>query len=198
MKPCDNDVTLLLQQWSSGDRQALDRLYPLIYEQLHVLANRCTSYRRTHLTLQATALLNEAYLRLVDQKRVPAWQGRHHFYAVAARAMRHALVDYARKRQAEKRGGGFVHIPLDTAGEIAANGSEEGLMALENDEELLALHAALQRLTALDEQLGRIVELRYFGGFTIEMVAQELGISVATVKRRWMLAKAWLARELQG
>ncbi|WP_230840235.1 sigma-70 family RNA polymerase sigma factor [Gloeobacter morelensis] len=198
MKPSDSDVTQLLQQWSSGDRQALDKLYPLIYKELHLLAERCTRYERAHLTLQATALLNEAYLRLVDQRRVPAWQDRIHFYAVAAKAMRHALVDYARNRQAEKRGGGFVHIPLDKAGEIAANGHEEGFMALENDEELLALHAALQRLTKFDEQMGRIVELRYFGGLGNEMVAQELGISVATVKRRWSLAKAWLARELQG
>jgi RNA polymerase sigma factor (TIGR02999 family) len=183
--PTDN-VTKLLLDWSEGDERALERLMPIVYADLHRQAARYLRRERVGHTLQTTALIHEAYLRLVNQRRV-RWQNRAHFFAVAARLMRRILVDHARARGADKRGGSQVKVPLDEA--IAARE--------ERDVDLVALDEALTRLAALDERQERIVELRFFGGLSVEETAEVLSVSAATVKNDWGMAKAWLRHELQ-
>jgi RNA polymerase sigma factor (TIGR02999 family) len=186
-KPTPTDVTRLLLDWSRGDRTALDRLMPLVYDQLRALADRSLCHERSGHTLQGTALVHEAYLKLVDQRQV-RWQDRAHFFGVAAQLMRRILVDHARRHRAAKRGSGERRLPLDEA-EAAA--SQPPLV------DWLALDGALDRLATLDERQARIVELRFFGGLTIEETAAVLQVSPATVKNDWSLARAWLYRELQ-
>ncbi|WP_287128293.1 sigma-70 family RNA polymerase sigma factor [Candidatus Cyanaurora vandensis] len=180
------DVTELLLDWRNGNSAALARLIPLVHAELHRIARSYLRQERTDHTLQATALINEAYLKLVDQTRVP-WQNRAHFIAVSAQMMRRILVDHARSHRAEKRGGDLQKISLDDA---------LGVSARERDVDLVALDEALTQLARLDTQQCQIVELRYFGGLTIEETATVLSISSATVKRDWSMARAWLRREL--
>ena len=181
------EVTQLLQAWGEGDRAALDKLVPLVYEELHRLAHHYISRERPGYTLQTTALAHEAYLRLVDAEGV-RWQNRVHFFAVAARAMRRILVDLARARQNLKRGGGARQVTLD-----------EALVATpERGADLLALDEALDRLAALNPRQSQVVELRYFGGLTEEEVAEVLEISPRTVRTDWSMARVWLYRELSG
>jgi RNA polymerase sigma factor (TIGR02999 family) len=181
------DVTGLLLSWSGGDRSAAERLLPAIYADLHRQAKRAMRREGEEHTLQATALVHEAYLRLVDQRRVE-WRNRAHFFGIAAQAMRRVLVDHARGRLAAKRGGGMKQLTLGGADEAAAN-PDDGV-------EVLALHEALERLAQLDPDQARLVELRYFGGLNIAETAEALGVSPATVKREWAVARAWLRREL--
>ncbi len=171
--------------WSNGSRTALDALMPAVYGELRRLAARYLSRERSDHTLQPTALVNEAYLRLIDQHSV-RWQNRAHFYGIAAQLMRRILVDHARGQAAAKRGGTAATLPLDQADAAAAP----------PEVDVVALDEALARLSAFDERQGRLVELRFFGGLTIEESAEVLGVSAATVKREWALAKAWLYREL--
>jgi RNA polymerase sigma factor (TIGR02999 family) len=181
------NITHLLKEWGEGDQQALDELTPLVYEELRQQAARYLRKERPNHSLQATALINEAFLRLIDVKDVQ-WQNRAHFFAIAANLMRRILVDHARRRDAEKRGGSQVCLTLD-----------EGLAwANEPDVDLLAIDEALDRLAVIDEQQARIVELRFFSGLTVEETATALGISPKTVKRDWSVARAWLKREIGG
>lgn len=182
------DVTRLLLDWSRGDPTALDRLMPLVYDELRTLARRSLRAERGGHTLQATALVHEAYLKLVDQRQV-RWQDRAHFLAVTAQIMRRVLVDYARRHTSAKRGSGRPARPLDEAERLAAPAPLE---------DWLALDSALDRLAALDDRQARVVELRFFGGLTIEETAEVLQISPATVKDDWSLARGWLYRELRG
>jgi RNA polymerase sigma factor (TIGR02999 family) len=182
------DVTQLLLAWSGGDRGAGDELLSAVYAELHKQAARAMRRESSDHTLQATALVHEAYLRLVDQRRVE-WRNRAQFYGVAAQVMRRILVDYARARDAEKRGGGVSAVSLGDADAIAEQSSSEAV-------DVLALHDALEKLAALDPDQAKVVELRYFGGLSIEETAETLGISPATVKREWSVARAWLKREL--
>jgi RNA polymerase sigma factor (TIGR02999 family) len=181
-------VTQLLLDWGRGDRSALDRLMPLVYTELRALAERSLRHEPSGHTLQGTALVHEAYLKLVDQRQV-RWQDRAHFFAVAAQLMRRILVDHARRHGAAKRGRGRPTLPLEEA-EVPA--APTPLI------DWLALDEALDRLAALDARQARIVELRFFGGLTIEETAEVLQISQATVKNEWSLARAWLYRELLG
>jgi RNA polymerase sigma factor (TIGR02999 family) len=181
------EVTRLLRDWRDGNRDALDQLMPLVYDELRRLARRHMRHQAPGHTLQTTAVVNEAYLRLVDQPGID-WQDRAHFFAVAAQAMRYLLVDHARSQQAAKRGGAAQHVELD----------EVAVMAPERSAEMLALDEALGRLAALDPRQGQIVELRYFGGLSLEETAEVMGISAITVRREWGKAKAWLYRELSG
>jgi RNA polymerase sigma factor (TIGR02999 family) len=179
------NVTELLAAWSGGHRDALDQLTPLVYDELRRIARRQMRRERPGVTLQTTALIHEAYLRLVDQNRAQ-WRDRAHFFAVAAQLMRRIAVDHARARLAGKRGGGFVQVPLI-----------EGDIPTEyRDGEMLALNEALSHLEALDAQQCRVVELRFFGGLTIEETAAAMSISPATVKREWSSARAWLYQEV--
>lgn len=180
------EITAMLRAWGDGDRAVLDQMMPLVHEELHRQAHRYLRRERANHTLQTTALINEAYLRLVNQRSVQ-WQNRAHFFGIAAQAMRRILVDYAKTRNREKRGGAVADLPLDEAMLIAATGQSI---------DLLALDEALTRLAAIDEQQARVVELKYFGGLSIEETAEALGISPATVKRDWQMAKAWLRQEL--
>ena len=180
------DVTQLLQQWSNGQEQALDRLLPQIHDELRKLAGSYLRRERPDHTLQPTALVNEAFLKLVDQRRVK-WQNRAHFFGIAAQAMRRILVDHARAHAASKRGGAMRKVPLDDA--IMMIGGVA-------DVDLLALDQALTRLAAMDPQQSRIVELRFFGGLTTEETAEVMHISPATIGRDWRMAKAWLSAEL--
>jgi RNA polymerase sigma factor (TIGR02999 family) len=182
-----HSVTRLLEEWRNGDREALDRLIPVVYDELRRLAARRLRRERPGHTLQTTALINEAYLRLVDAQGV-RWQSRAHFFAVAANLMRRILVDHARKNGADKRGGSGIRLPLDEA--VAVGG--------ERDVDLIAVDEALERLTSLDPQQARIVELRFFTGLSVEETAEALGVSPRTVNRDWGVAKAWLHRELSG
>ena len=179
------DVTQVLAQLCRGNAQAASRLLPLVYDELRRLAGQYLRGEADGHTLQPTALVHEAYLRLVNQTAAD-WQNRAHFFAVAAQAMRHILVDHARGRRAAKRGGDRVKLPLDEA---------RGIF-LERDEYLLALDEALQKLAALDAQQSRIVELRFFAGLTLEETAEVLGISPKTVQRDWLMARGWLHREV--
>ena len=181
------DVSRLLAEHRSGTRGALDQLVPIVYDELRAIAAHYLRAERPGHTLQTTALVHEAYVRLAGQRDVE-WQNRAHFYGVAAQIMRRLLVDYARTRHRAKRGGGEVNVPLEEA--LAAAG--------EPDPDLEALDGALRELAALDAQQSRIVELRYFGGLTIEETAEVLGVSSMTVKREWRLARAWLHRQLTG
>jgi RNA polymerase sigma factor (TIGR02999 family) len=178
-------VTQLLERWSEGDPSALEELTPLVLGELRQLAAAYLRRERPGHTLQATALVNEAYLRLAGQKP-GRWQGRKHFYGIAARLMRQVLVEHARRRGAEKRGGGRAAVTLGHADEVA--GSPEV--------DVLAVHEALERLAAFDSQQARVVELRFFGGLSIEEAAEALGVGHATVEREWALARAWLRKEL--
>lgn len=182
-----NDVTRLLINWTNGDKGALEELMPLVYGELRRLAGRYLRRERADHTLQSTALVNEAFLRLVDQKNVQ-WQNRAHFFGVAAQMIRRILVDHARAHQAGKRGGGAPKLSLDEALGVPER----------KDLDLLALDEALTGLAKMDEQQSRIVELRFFGGLSIEDTAEVLGISPATVKRDWTMAKAWLYRDMMG
>jgi RNA polymerase sigma factor (TIGR02999 family) len=179
-------ITQLLLAWHEGDEQALDRLMPLVHDELHLLAHRYMAGERPGHPLQTTALVNEAYLRLVDSSRV-RWQSRAHFFAVSATLMRRILVDAARARRQLKRGGDVIQVSLDEAMGIP---SEPGA-------DVIALDAALTALAAFDERKSRIVELRFFGGLTVEETAEVLKVSVMTVMRDWSLAKVWLLRELE-
>jgi RNA polymerase sigma factor (TIGR02999 family) len=181
------DVTALLHAWSQGDREALDRLMPLVYEELKRMAHRYLARERPGHGLQTTALVHDAYLKLVDQSRAQ-WQNRAQFFGVAAQLMRRILVDNARARDAAKRGAGAAPLSLDQAPTLAA----------EPEQDLVGLDDALTRLTKLDPRQGRIVELRFFGGLSIEEAAEVLSLSPATIKREWAMAKAWLYRELGG
>jgi len=180
-------VTQLLQAWRAGDQTAFDQLLPLVHDELHRAARRLMSREQQGHTWQTTELVNEAYLRLAGQQPQAEWQDRAHFFAVASRVMRHLLVDHARERALGKRGGGAQRLSLD----------EVALVAPGRTDELLALDDALDRLAGFDARKSRIVELRYFGGLTVEEVAEVLGIAAITVKREWARAKAWLYREMQ-
>jgi RNA polymerase sigma factor (TIGR02999 family) len=186
-EPGSADVTSLLVAWSEGDEAALGRLVPLVYAELHRLAHQYMRAERPGHTLQTTALVHEAYLRLVDTNRI-RWESRAQFLGVAAQAMRRILVDTARARGAQKRGDRTPHVPLDTV----------AIPAPERDASLVALDAALTTLAAVDERKSRVVELRYFGGLTEAETAAVLHVSPATVERDWRVAKAWLLRELSG
>jgi RNA polymerase sigma factor (TIGR02999 family) len=186
------DVTGLLIAWSEGDATALDALLPVVYAELRRQARRALRREAAGHTLQPTALVHEAYLKLVDQ-RPSRWEGRTQFYGVAARCMRQVLVDAARTRRAAKRGGGAHPITLGDADRLAIAPASEG----ESDgDEVLALDEALTRLAAMDPDQARIVELRYFAGMTLDHTAATLGISPATVSREWTVARRWLRREL--
>jgi len=179
------DVTALLLDWSRGNRAALDQLLPLVYAELRRMAGRQLRSERVGHTLQPTALVHEMYLRIVDQRQVD-WQNRAHFFGVAAQVMRRILVDHARRRKADKRGEGAPSVSIDDAPDVAAS----------DDIPVLALDHALDRLQRIDPGLARIVELRAFGGLTIEEAAHVLEVSPSTAKREWRTAKAWLSREL--
>ena len=179
------DVTQLLIEWNCGRQGALDELLPLVYDELHRVAARCLQHERRSHTLQATALVHEAYLRLIDQTRVQ-WQNRAHFLGVAAQMIRRILVDYARAKQAAKRGGKAMRLLLDDA---------VG-MPTRRDVDIVRLDDAMQDLGRIDPQQARIVELRFFTGLSNEETAEALSISPATVKRDWVVARAWLFREL--
>ena len=183
------DVTGLLLAWGRGDQTAAEQLVPVVYEELHRQAERAMRREGGEHTLQATALVHESYLRLVDQRRVE-WRNRTHFFAIASTVMRRVLVDHARARLTAKRGGGAVPVSLAGAEPATPEGTDEA--------DLLALHEALEKLAILDPDQARLVELRYFGGLTIEDTAEALSISPATVKREWAVARAWLRRELAG
>jgi RNA polymerase sigma-70 factor (ECF subfamily) len=179
-------VTELLGKWSQGDQAALIELTPLIYEELRRLAHREMGAERPYHTLQTTALVNEAYLRLADQTN-PRWQNRAHFFAVAARAMRQILVSYARSQCAQKRGGGAPKMELD----------EAALVSPEESQEIIDLHEALERLAALDSRKAQVVELKYFGGLNYDEIAEVLNVSPITARRDWEFAKVWLYTELR-
>jgi len=182
----DSGPTELLRAWSQGDESALDRLVPLVYEELHRLASRYMRQERPDHTLQATSLVNEAYLRLIEVNRVE-WKDRAHFLAVAAQMMRRILVEFARSRQRQKRGGGAAHVSLDDVQELP---DPQGC-------DLVALSAALSGLATFDARMSQVVELRFFGGLTVAETADVLGVSPETVMRDWKTAKAWLLRELR-
>jgi RNA polymerase sigma factor (TIGR02999 family) len=187
MSSLPHAITQLLIDWGNGDRAALDRLIPLVEGELHRLARRYMQRERPGHLLQTTALVNEAYLRLVDQSRVQ-WQNRAHFFAVAAGVMRRILLDHARAQHRLKRGGDLSRLDLDAAATLASAEAAE----------MIALDEALDRLGDLDERKGRIVELRYFGGLSGEEIAHVLGVSPVTVARDWDFARAWLRREMQA
>ena len=187
MTPLSHNITHLLKEWSAGDPRALDRLTPLVYEELRHQAARYLRRERPGHTLQTTALIHEAYLRLIDAKDVH-WQGRAQFFAIAANLMRRILVEHARRRDADKRGGSHVRVQLDEAVAVAD----------ETDVDLLAIDEALDRLAAIDPQQARVVELRFFSGLSVEETAAALGVSPKTVKRDWSVARAWLRREIGG
>lgn len=183
--PNASDASRILREWSDGDESAPERLMPLVYDELHRLAQDYLRRERPDHTLQPTALVHEAYLRLVDQSGV-SWQNRAHFYGVAAQLMRRILIDHARAHAADKRGGAQLKLQLD----------EAILYPTERAAELIMLDEALNKLAAFDERKSRIVELRFFGGLSEEEVAHFLNVSVRTVKRDWQIAKLWLHREL--
>ena len=186
MDACSNhEVTRLLKAWSAGDAEALEKLTPLVYRQLHQIARRYMGEERSGHTLQPTALVNEAYLRLVDCAKVN-WQDRAHFFAVSAQLMRRILIDFARSRGYLKRGGAVPHISLDEAPSVCN----------EPDVNLVALDDALKALSVVDERKSKVVELKFFGGLSLEETAEVLRVSSDTVIRDWRLAKIWLLREL--
>jgi RNA polymerase sigma factor (TIGR02999 family) len=180
-------ITRLLLAWREGEPSALDRLMPMVYEELRRLASAYMRRQRPGHSLQTVDLVNEAYMRLVDSSRVN-WQDRNHFYAIASQIMRRLLVDSARKRNSQKRGGGHAQITLDDNLEIAGGSGTD----------LVALDEAMKRLAVLNPRQSRIIELRYFGGLTEEETAEVLGVSSRTIRRDWTIARAWLFRELTG
>ena len=182
-----HEVTQLLKAWTAGDQKALEKLTPLVYEQLHRVAQHYMAGQRPGHTLQTTALVNEVYLRLVDCGQVK-WQDRAHFFAVAAQLMRRILIDFARSRRCQKRGGGLPHISLEEAPSVCN----------EPDANIVAIDDALKALAEVDDRKSRVVELRFFGGLNVEETAEVLRISPETVGRDWKLAKMWLLNELSG
>jgi RNA polymerase sigma-70 factor, ECF subfamily len=187
MDLAEKDVTKLLEAWRSGDGDALGEVMPLVYDELHRMAKRYMGSQPSGQTLQTTALIHEAYLKLAEN-REKQWQNRAHFFAVAARAMRHILVDHARSRHAEKRGGEARKVSLD----------EAAIVSIERIAEMIALDDALEKLEREDERKCRVVELRYFGGLSVEETGEVLKISSETVQRDWRFAKSWLLRELSN
>jgi RNA polymerase sigma factor (TIGR02999 family) len=183
--PASEEVTRLLKAWTAGDEQALEKLTPLVYRELHRIARRCMAGQRPGHPFQTTELVNEAYLRLVNCGQMN-WQHRAHFFAMSAQLMRRILVDMARSRGYQKRGAGVLPISLDEAPSICD----------QQDRSLVALDDALKELAALDQRKSKVVELRYFGGLSIKETAEALSVSVETVVRDWRLAKIWLLREL--
>ena len=181
------NVTQLLIGWGKGDKEALDELLPIVYDELRRQAARYLRRERAGHTLQTTALIHEAYLRLVDQKNVK-WQNRAHFFGIAAQLMRRISVDHARTKKRAKRGGSDVWVSLNEATTVVKT----------QDLDVLEIDEALTRLTEIDKQQGKIVELRFFSGMTVDETAEVLGISTATVKRDWSMARAWLHREISG
>ena len=182
-----DEITQLLVDWGQGDHGALEKLTPVVYKQLRRLAHRYMEGQRPDHTLQTTALVNEAYLRLADQRK-PNFTNRSHFFAVAAKAMRHILVDQAKAAQRQKRGGGAAKIELD----------EAALVSPEEPQAILDLNDALERLATLDSRKAQVVELKYFGGLQQEEIAEVLKVSAVTVRRDWVFAKTWLYGQLQG
>lgn len=182
-----DDVTGLLLAWGQGDQAAFERLVPIVHAELHRIAMRCMSDERAGHSLQATALVNEAYMRLVNVKQVK-WQDRTHFLSMAARLMRRVLVEHARRRQSLKRGTANAIVPLE----------DDLVVSAQPQRDFVALDDALGALSAVDERKSRVVELRFFGGLTVEETADVLNVSVDTVMRDWKLARAWLLRELRG
>ncbi len=182
------EITLWLHEWSLGKESALEALMPIVYAELHRQASNYLRRERTGHTLQATALINEAYLKLIDQREVN-WQNRAHFFGIAAQAMRRVLVDHARSRHRNKRGGDAEDLPLEAA---------EFKVSKEGSVDLIALDEALTRLAVLDERQSKIVELRFFSGMSVAETAEALSVSPATVKNEWRTAKAWLFQELNG
>jgi RNA polymerase sigma factor (TIGR02999 family) len=180
------DVTQLLVAWGGGDESAFEVLAPLVYDELRRLARRSMGGERVGHTLQATALVNEAYLRLVDIHQVQ-WQNRAHFFAMSARLMRRILVDFARAKRSQKRGAGALQVSLD-----------EALMVVNHGQNLVAVNDALKALAGVDARKSQVVEMRFFGGLSVEETAEALQVSPDTVKRDWKVAKAWLSRELAG
>jgi RNA polymerase sigma factor (TIGR02999 family) len=188
MKPAsDRDVTTLLRAWSNGDRTVHDQLWPIVHDELKRLAHRQLKQERPDHTLQTNALVNEAYMRLVDWKNV-RWENRAHFFGMCARIMRQILVDYARSRAYQRRGGGVVMERLD----------ESAIVSPSKSEQLLALDEALTRLAVIQPRKGFVVELRFFGGLSVEETAEVLGVSRLTVIRDWNFARAWLLAEMNG
>ena len=187
MTPSPHQVTQLLVAWGNGDQAARDQLMPLVYEELHRLAHQYMNKERSGHTLQTSALVNEAYVRLVDQKEVH-WQNRAHFFGIAAQMMRRILVDYARTRHYAKRGGDARQVSLD----------EAVIVSEERAADVVALDDALKELAEIDPRKSQIVELRFFGGLSIEETSEVLAVSPGTVMRDWTLAKAWLRREITG
>ena len=181
-----SEVSALLRAWSEGDETALAQLTPMVYEELHRLAHRQMRREHGERTLQTTALVNEAYLRLVDARQI-RWADRAHFFAISAEIMRRILIDYARRHNL-KRGAGFQHVPLEQA----------DLAVVGRDPDLIALDESLHALEHFDPRKAKVVELRFFGGLSVKETAQVLGISAETVQRDWKIAKSWLRRELAG
>ena len=200
-EPRDERVTELLVSWSSGDQRALAELMPLVYGELRRLAERQLRGERPNHTLQRTALVHEAYMRLISQRNV-SWQSRAQFIGLAAQLMRRILIDHARTKRRAKRGGGVAPVSLDQTGVVLGAPDEDGVrgealeFAADPTVDLSAIDEVLKRLEAIDPKQGRIVELRFFGGLSIEETAEVVGVSPATVKREWALARAWLRREL--
>ena len=187
MAASQHEVTELLRQWRNGDKEALQKLTPLVYDELHRLAHQYIRRERPGHTLQTTALVNEAYLRLVEQKDVE-WQSRAHFFAVSAQVMRHILVDYARQHSSAKRGGNAERVTLD----------DKATVSRERASELVALDEAMQALEEIHPRRSQVVELRYFGGLNNKEASEVLKVSEATIERDWRFAKAWLYRELSS
>ena len=185
MSPSPTNLTQLLIAWGDGNQAAGDQLAPLVYRELHRLAVSHMRRQRSDHTLQPTALVNEVYLRLIDEKHI-RWQNRAHFFGMAAQMMRYILIDYARQREAAKRGGAAERLSLTFAEQLSGEPAVD----------LLALHAALERLEEIDARQSRVVELRFFGGLGIEETAAVMNLSAATVKREWRMAKAWLYQEI--
>ena len=181
------DITALLVDWSNGDKSALDKLLPLVEKELHRLAHSYMRRENPDHMLQTTALVNEAYLRLIDQKKT-RWQNRAHFFGIAARIMRRILMNYARDQQRLKRGGGAIQVSL----------SEVAVASLTTSSDLIALDESLERLSAVDDRKAQVVELRYFGGLSVEETGEVLGVSPITVLRDWKFAKAWLLRDIEN
>jgi len=186
MEDNSQQITQLLKQWSDGDAEVLDDLMPLVYVELRRQASGYLRRERSNHTLQPTALINEAYLKLIDQREVK-WQNRAHFFAIAAQAMRRILVDYARERHREKRGGASENLPIDEALTIVSQ---------EKSVDLVALDEALNKLATFDDRQAKVVELRYFSGMSIDETAEVLNVSNVTVRRDWNMAKAWLHQEI--
>jgi RNA polymerase sigma factor (TIGR02999 family) len=186
-EPAGPEITELLQAWRRGDERALEKLTPEVYRELHLAAHRSLGRERDGHTLQTTALINELYLRLSDLQQVD-WQNRAHFFALCARQMRRILIDMARSRRSEKRGGGAFIVALDEAPEVTASSHAD----------VIAVDDALKALALVDERKSRVVELRFFGGLSVEETAEVLKISPETVARDWRLSKAWLLREMGG